>query len=38
MDSIGKSSTARTRAFTIQPAALLGIALFGGYLFNVKLH
>ena len=38
MDSIGKSSTARTRAFTVHPAALAGIALLGGFLFNANLH
>jgi Na+/H+-translocating membrane pyrophosphatase len=34
----GESSSARSRAFVIHPAVLAGMALFGGYLFNINLH
>jgi Na+/H+-translocating membrane pyrophosphatase len=38
MDQVGKSAAARSRTFVVQPAALAGVALFGGYLFNTNLY
>lgn len=38
MSQLGETSTARSRAFTVHPAALAGMSLFGGYLFNANLY